>query len=437
MRQADSHTDDQAQQSPLAGASAFPEPAFEQVTAQIRFHLDELSSLNEHHRLEDLCRQFARARIAPNILPATGPVGAGGDRGRDFETFRSFMREELGPYGGFAGALGNGKALAFICTLQREGIRSKLLADVGKIATSGAEVAAVYSFLVVPFEKAKRSDLQEEVRRLHGFHLEILDRAALAEALVDREVFWIAEEYLSIPAALRPQWPSDGVRFPEWYEADRKRWRARDAVRPRLGELLDVTDGLRYATKHPEARADLPFWLDLVRALDREGVPPTVRQRARYEFAAAQARGLGDLRPAEDAAIAYLRDVVSEDDPARLEDAANLLSYATAAVWCGLSDLDLAELSALNAHLRARIREMLTDAPRDEASALARGPRSNRDHAGPADGRGRFQPNAGRLAPSRARRGDRRKHGRAGSGTAVRRHRRGHVLVVGTRGRAR
>jgi hypothetical protein len=43
----------------------------------IRFNLDELGSMNAHHRFEDICRHFARERIAPNILHATGPVSAG------------------------------------------------------------------------------------------------------------------------------------------------------------------------------------------------------------------------------------------------------------------------------------------------------------------------------------------------------------------------
>src|SRR5918999_5622395 len=87
------------------------EPTREQLVRLIRFSLDELSTTNGYHRFEDLCRNFARERLAPNILPATGPVGAGGDRGRDFETFRTFLREELGPYGAFAGALKDGDAI--------------------------------------------------------------------------------------------------------------------------------------------------------------------------------------------------------------------------------------------------------------------------------------------------------------------------------------
>ena len=37
---------------------------------------------------EQLCFQLARRRIYANVIPATGPVSAGGDQGKDFETYR-------------------------------------------------------------------------------------------------------------------------------------------------------------------------------------------------------------------------------------------------------------------------------------------------------------------------------------------------------------
>jgi hypothetical protein len=45
----------------------------------IRLALNQLRVRNAHHQFEDLCRDFFRVRISPDVLPATGPVGAGGD----------------------------------------------------------------------------------------------------------------------------------------------------------------------------------------------------------------------------------------------------------------------------------------------------------------------------------------------------------------------
>jgi hypothetical protein len=62
-----------------------------ELAKYIRFQLSELRAQNKHHEFEHLARQFARLRVCENILPATGPVGAGGDNGRDFETYRTYL----------------------------------------------------------------------------------------------------------------------------------------------------------------------------------------------------------------------------------------------------------------------------------------------------------------------------------------------------------
>jgi hypothetical protein len=327
--------------------------------------MSELGSSNGHHRFEDLCRKFAQVRLAPNILPATGPVGVGGDQGRDFETFRTYMSEELGPYGGFAARLKEG-AVAFICTTQQDELVGKLRGDVAKIVASGTTVSTIYALLSSPLPVAKRHQIQAEVREKHGTELEILDGLALAEALADREVFWIAEEYLSIPADFRPEASEDEDELPHWYRDRRERWRRRGVVDASPGELSAVTDGLRHATFAPDARVDLTFWLDLVRplALSPDGeCPPEIRQRARYEVAVAEIRGGGSLRPADEIARAFLQQAVDEEDPAVLEDAAGLLSYAGTAVSIGHSALSLEELADANEALRSRIAELLDGDP--------------------------------------------------------------------------
>jgi hypothetical protein len=130
-------------------------------------------------------------------------------------------------YGAFAAALNEGGAIAFLCSLQRDGLRAKVLADVEKVMSAGPPVAAIYAFLTASLPKATRDALQDEVRERHTVDLEVLDGLALAEALADHEIFWIAEQFLSIPAAMRPAPPETGPDPPDWYVADRDRWRAR------------------------------------------------------------------------------------------------------------------------------------------------------------------------------------------------------------------
>src|SRR4051812_15847294 len=114
----------------MANAPASPTP--DQLAAQIRFALSDLSSRNGHHLFEELCRHFSRQRIASNLLPATGPVSGGGDGGRDYESFRTYLKQELGNNGGFAGRSSDGP-LAFACTLQATGLPKKFRTDINTI----------------------------------------------------------------------------------------------------------------------------------------------------------------------------------------------------------------------------------------------------------------------------------------------------------------
>ena len=57
----------------------------------IRFQLEQMGAGNEAHRFEELAFELARARVASNVVRATGPVQSGGDQGRDFETFESYL----------------------------------------------------------------------------------------------------------------------------------------------------------------------------------------------------------------------------------------------------------------------------------------------------------------------------------------------------------
>jgi hypothetical protein len=57
----------------------------------IRFQLTQLSAENAEHDFEHLTFDLARVRVASNLLPATGPVQAGGDQGRDFESYRTYL----------------------------------------------------------------------------------------------------------------------------------------------------------------------------------------------------------------------------------------------------------------------------------------------------------------------------------------------------------
>jgi len=345
-------------------AGSQPPTMPDQVELQIRFGLTDLTSRNAAHPFEELCRHFAQARLVSNVLPATGPVSSGGDQGRDFETFRTFLRQELGPHGAFLGLVADGP-VAFACTLQQDNVATKVRSDIKKILSSGTEVTFVYTFCTGPMPVATRHQLQGEIKDEHGVEAEIFDQHALAAQLACPDLFWLAAKYLSLPASLAPR--RDGpleTSQPAWYADDLERWRERGGPRPLLPDVLDIRDGLRHATFDRQTRADLPFWLGLMRAALVEGAGFDIRQRARYEVAVATIRGTRELRNADPEVRAYMTDALEgEDDPAHLEDAVVLLSYTSTAALYGRTSVTPEELTDWLAGLCARVREGLEDDP--------------------------------------------------------------------------
>src|SRR5688572_1110424 len=114
-----------------------------QLGTYIRFQLAQLKAQNKHHEFEHLTRHFVRLRICQNILPATGPVTAGGDQGRDFETYRSYLSSTPIAGSAFLGLVTE-KRLVFACSLQAK-IDQKVRADVTTIC-AGPKIDGIYFF---------------------------------------------------------------------------------------------------------------------------------------------------------------------------------------------------------------------------------------------------------------------------------------------------
>jgi hypothetical protein len=330
-----------------------------ELALMIRFALDELSRENGHHVFEHLCRELAQARIASNILPATGPVSAGGDQGRDFETFRTYLAGSLRFSRGFLG-LASADTLVFACTLQREDLKLKIKDDVTSICTRGMPVQAIYFLCTEPVTISTRHDLQGWASATHGVALEVLDGVGIARLLADHEVFWIARTYLHLPAELAPA-PPGGPEMPRWYAHLREEWADGSRAVRNFAEMMQVVQGLQHATDTRDARADLSDWLRLMEAFIADVADTGTVQCARYEVARATLRGTGDLRPAEHHVRAFFADTRSLTEPADLHDAGVLLHYLETASRNGESSLSTGELTGWTADLRGYITCLLED----------------------------------------------------------------------------
>ena len=346
-----------------------PNPS--EVEAQVRFALSQLPAKNAHHEFEHICRHLTQQFICSNVLPATGPVSAGGDQGRDFETFRTYLRKELGPQGAFLGLVSEG-TIACICTTQADGLLAKLRGDIKKVCASGHPVHEVRAFTLETVPVGSRHELEAETQESYRVRLEFHDAESIANLLARPEGFWIAERFLSIPAEIRPEVAGGEGDLSTDYVERRRRWRGKASPNSTLGDFIDLKSGLREATFDQAARGDLPFWLGLMRQiLANPGLPAPIQQRARYELVVATLRGTKDLRPVDDVARTYFNESLSETEPARLRDASSLLMYANGAVRRGVSSLAPAELGGWNVQLTRRIEGLVThETPHRRASLL-------------------------------------------------------------------
>ncbi len=94
----------------------------------IRFQLEHLTARNEHHTFEEICYRLAKRRLSSNLLLATGPVSAGGDQGRDAETYYTWLPQELPAAGGFVGRATT-EPLVVACSVQKSGLEAKVRAS--------------------------------------------------------------------------------------------------------------------------------------------------------------------------------------------------------------------------------------------------------------------------------------------------------------------
>lgn len=299
-------------------------------------------------------------------------MSAGGDEGRDAETFHTVLKDELGPHGAFLGRISDG-LYVFTCTIQQKDVDKKILADVKKILEHGRAPAAIFALCTGNLPVGKRKKLEKYIAKQFDGKFEIIDREALAVQLAQRGIYWIAERYLDLPAALTPApVEEDEAQLPEWYVGDRERWRERGGPQGVFADILDLKDGLRHATRFAAARPDLPFWLGHVRQLTGDEFPYEVRQRARYEVAYATMLALPDIRPADDLIRAFFVDLLAAEDVdyARYDDASTIILFATTSLFARQTDIMAEDLRGWNDELRGRLRTELKSERRPTRRAL-------------------------------------------------------------------
>jgi hypothetical protein len=320
--------------------------SIDQVIQQIRFALENLSERNGQHEFEHLCRHFARHRICFNILPATGPVGTGGDQGRDFETFRTFI---YGLGNDKFAAFGEKKKLAFACSLQKQPEKSKIRSDVKTIVAGAQRPDIVYFFSSRPVAVATRHKLQSWAKNEHNVELEIVDREALAEQLSDAEIFWIAAKYLNVPLEIFPPLPDTH----EEYKIKKDTWTKPTGSPSRYSDFVELKRCARCALS--DAPQDIPFWLGLLSQFEQSQIGEPVWTQAAYELIVLTVRQTHSLRGQEDRIRQYFAESKNFRYADEVENTATIMAYVVAAHRMGETGLDAAEIHQAWIALRDQI----------------------------------------------------------------------------------
>lgn len=306
-----------------------------EIRSYIRFQLSQLGARNGAHDFEHLCFELARQRHVRNILPATGPVQAGGDQGRDFESYRTYLKQAGLASSSFI-AMATTEVVVGACTLERGDTAGKIRRDLKSIFASGERPDRVIYFCEQDIPVASRHKLQAHCRGVYHAELDVYDGQAIADQLADPDTFWIAGQFLAIPAELYPQEDLD-----ETYASRRTRWVSERAVPENYADYLEIKEGLRAATQEEALRPDLLGWLGVMKAYLEASSSPLLRQKARYEIAVAELRGRGDLDPAASLVEAYFSELEESSPlPVDLLDAAVLVIFCWGAVLHGHTRID-------------------------------------------------------------------------------------------------
>jgi hypothetical protein len=339
----------------------------DELAKYIQYRLGMLGEENAHHRFEELCFRIARATVASHLLPPTGPVSAGGDQGRDFESYR------IDGAGGnvtriFARSLTAKDTLVFACTTQKGSdadLVRKVKHDVATACARDPKPTVFYFYAAsVTLAPAARHDVQDWARNEHAVVLEIIDQRSIAEVLADPSNVWLAQHYLAVPDGMTPQ-PSGGPARQEWYEQAKRRFgNPNERYIVTHAELDLVVRCARHAWETDGLEPDDGLWLDLL--ADLWGAPGGLNNetglRAFYEAFVYLLRGRE--RCGLEAHIpAYVSGLVSVDDLGLVRDVQCFASYLVGGVARGHIALDRAIAVELFNQLVAWIESKISAPP--------------------------------------------------------------------------
>ena len=227
----------------------------EELKSQIKFSLETLDATNGHHKFEDVSFAIAKVKITPNLKKATGPVSKGGDQGKDFESYISFISNENKILLPDSESKDFDKIthtkLAVACSIQKEPVKikkggdlgqCKLKDDVEKIMDHDPKVKTIlfFSNQFIPI-----SDQHKSIKWAKNINitLEVYDLNWFAEELSGSGIgYEICSQYLNIPIE---NLPINKDNYSNYFEI-KKAWKNKEINRYNFSKLVNWICRLLY-----------------------------------------------------------------------------------------------------------------------------------------------------------------------------------------------
>jgi len=308
-------------------------PELRSLIQQIRFSLNNLGAQNRHHDFEVICRHFSRSRLGLNILPATGPVSSGGDQGRDFETYKVLPEIISQSKNGVIPV-----SAAFACTIQKSNILKKIKDDVKMIVEKGNKVDIIYFFSLENVEVSKRHKIQKWSQETYSVNIEIFDGEFLAENLADKDLYWIAIEFLQIPSSLYPI--SEDID----YLKTKEKWETIAITGPNYAIFNELRNLGRRCLFDKDTKQDLLFWLSKLEQLLKFDYLQKFKRKVLYEIVALRIRGTRSLLGWEKYVRQYFDMSDTFNSQIEAQEACVVVNYAYGSMVRGVSDFTEEEI---------------------------------------------------------------------------------------------
>jgi hypothetical protein len=213
--------------------------------AQLEYFLGTVTNRGQETAFENLARGLAERRIAPNLLPHTGPTG-GGDSKVDSETLPVADALALGWFSAI-GRDASKERWGFAFSAKKDW-KPKLKSDVAKLVKTGRGYRKAF-FITSQFVRDKeRADLEDKLSAEHGIEVRILDRNWILDSVFSGQLQDLAIETLGLPIALKPEirrGPRDTEREERLEELEKS---INEALSRNRRDFRVVTDALRSAT---------------------------------------------------------------------------------------------------------------------------------------------------------------------------------------------